>query len=545
MSFISKHPWAIERCTLCVAFFGLFTLSALAQTGQRPTIIGVTVPAISQSNALLRARFNPNTTGAVQAWFNWGKTTNIANRTPSQSFSGGTNSIVFSNLLTKLATNQTYYFRCNVSNKFGITRSAILTFKTKHDVQFLDLAATNIEPYSVSLTATFTAEHSGLTWFRWGGSTNVGNSTAPINYTAGTNTISVTQLLSNLTPNKKYYYRLMASNQFGVSSSAISNFSTRLNFRIASVDVSFESYMVPTHGNVYGTMDPPGDYFNWSFVWFEWGADTNNPWASQPRQGDWILGTWMGNSLQPGAVYYCRMIATNIYGRDSTPWKEFRAPTGLSVTTYPAGSGNTVPSGPGYPQGIGAISSTRARLGAGVANYFASPTDAWFEWGTTTNYESRTAIAGSGLNGFEAFAELTGLQEAGAIYHYRAVASNSIGIEFGADQTFSTPLFPLASASSNLPGVVDGSAMWGDFNNDGLLDVVVAGESGNGAICQLWLNRGSAFAQMETDLPGIIQVAFSGGDHDNDGRLDFLTGSYASGEFRVWRNTGGSVTIFL
>lgn len=505
-------------------------VSARGQAASPPTILTVTTTKVTETNAVLQASFYPNSTAVVRAWFTWGTTTNLGNRTTAWAFKRGTNAIAFSHLLGGLATNRTYYFQCVTSNQFGVRRSALLSFKTRHDVQFQELNAVGIESDRALLTGAFTAEHSGKTWFRWGTSSNVPVIGVSTNYTAGNDIVAVSNLLSGLTPNKKHYYRLIASNQFGVSGSAISNFTTKLNFAIASVDVRFEGYMVPTEGNIIGRMDRIAE----CMAWFEWGTDTNAPSSSTPRQPTRLLQSiWI--DLPPGTLYYCRFIATNIYGRESTPWKPFVTPTGLTAVTYPAGSGNTVPTGPGYPYGIGAISSTRARLGAGIANYFASLTDAWFEWGTSTNYENRTAIVASGFNGFEAFTELSGLQEAGAVYHYRVVASNSIGMAIGEDRTFSTPLFPVSMASSHLPGVTDGRAIAADFDGDGLLDVALGGISVAGGIFQVWLNRVTNFVLVTTNLPGLPRSSLSGGDYDNDGRVDILAGG-PGGQFWIWRN---------
>src|SRR5436190_4961086 len=468
--------------TFCAVVLGLSPLAAGAQSA--PSIVAVTVPTVSESTALLRARFYPNTTGNVQAWFNWGKTTNIANRTPAQVSTGGTNSIVFSNLLTRLATNQTYYFRCTVSNRFGISRSAILTFKTKHDVEFQTLAAINIESDRALLAATFSAQHSGKSWFKWGTASNsVPNTTVLVDYAAGTNSISISNLISGLTPNRTYYYRVMASNQFGISGSAVSNFTTPLNFAVTNSS----PYVFSPNGTAFA-----GGFSNYWLVdihWFEWGTNTSNvnstaPWPVYGRE------TYQNvYDLLPNTTYYWRLVATNAYGKATSPWVTFKTPTGLTVNTYPPGSGNTVPTGPGYPIGIGPIGSTTARLGAAIGNVLPIVTDTWFEWGTSTKYENRTAVAVSAPWSFEVFTNITGLQEAGVIYHYRAVASNSVGVEFGQDQTFATPLFPLVMASTNLPLVRYGRTLSGDFNSDGRLDLVVAGESSTGQISQVWLNK--------------------------------------------------------
>src|SRR5262245_8009914 len=80
----------------------LLCLNAHCQTGQPPTILTVSAPNVTESNALLIASFFPNSANTVRAWFNWGTTTNLSAQALAQVFAAGTNSIVFSNVLSGL-----------------------------------------------------------------------------------------------------------------------------------------------------------------------------------------------------------------------------------------------------------------------------------------------------------------------------------------------------------------------------------------------------------------------------------------------------------
>jgi hypothetical protein len=84
------------------------------------------------------------------------------------------------------------------------------------------------------------------------------------------------------------------------------------------------------------------------------------------------------------------------------------------------------------------ITATGAVLN-GVINPNGLLTRMWFEWGTTTNYGNRTTArnVGSGIEGLMTNASAVGLAP-GTFYHYRAVATNSLGAALGADQTFAT-----------------------------------------------------------------------------------------------------------
>ncbi len=112
-----------------------------------------------------------------------------------------------------------------------------------------------------------------------------------------------------------------------------------------------------------------------------------------------------------------------------------------------------------------------------------------------------------------------------------------------------------ASVAPGLPGV-DGAVAWGDYDNDGRLDLLLAGGTDNGdagydIISQLWRNTEHGFTNvMASVLPGLplmYPASVAWADYDNDGRLDFLiTGQTNRGVFsavsQLWRNTGSGFT---
>jgi predicted nucleotidyltransferase len=95
-----------------------------------------------------------------------------------------------------------------------------------------------------------------------------------------------------------------------------------------------------------------------------------------------------------------------------------------------------------------------------------------------------------------------------------------------------------------LPGVADGSAAWGDYDNDGDLDIVLVGDTGSAGIARVYRNDGiGVFTDIGAGLPGVRYGSVAWGDHDNDGDLDLaLTGEEASGPIsRIYRNDGSGV----
>ncbi len=96
----------------------------------------------------------------------------------------------------------------------------------------------------------------------------------------------------------------------------------------------------------------------------------------------------------------------------------------------------------------------------------------------------------------------------------------------------------------NFPGVEQGAVAVADFDNDGLLDILITGLSAGGPVSQIWRNLGSnQFASLSLTLPGTWMSGAAVGDVNNDGAADFLlAGSLASGSFitQLYTNDAGA-----
>ena len=249
-------------------------------------------------------------------------------------------------------------------------------------------------------------------------------------------------------------------------------------------------------------------------------------------------------------------IATNIHRRLSMPqanlitfWR-FDEGAGLTASDEgPNGLTATLTNGTAWVLSTAPVDtiSTRpadnltfngARLN-GVVLPQGLETVAWFEWGTTTNYDHLSLSQNlSGTNAVAITQFLNGLS-VNQVYHFRAVAANSSGTVYGEDATF-VPVFFVDSGVA-LPGVYRGAAAVADFDNDGLLDLLLTGSTNrhNVPISELWRNTGNGFARVSVSLPGVSQSAVAWGDYDNDGRMDFvLTGvnSTLNPIGQIWRN---------
>jgi len=96
------------------------------------------------------------------------------------------------------------------------------------------------------------------------------------------------------------------------------------------------------------------------------------------------------------------------------------------------------------------------------------------------------------------------------------------------DKTFTKVVFPdLIGLNQDVLNQT-GDMMWGDYNNDGYLDILISGEhtssSGSG-ITRLYKNNGNeTFSEVSIDgvFPTDGDVSIEWGDFDNDGDLDIL-----------------------
>ena len=98
-----------------------------------------------------------------------------------------------------------------------------------------------------------------------------------------------------------------------------------------------------------------------------------------------------------------------------------------------------------------------------------------------------------------------------------------------ATNAFTLEAADLDLQTNGLPNVMQGGVEWGDFDHDGRLDVLIWGNlPGVGAICRIYRNDGSQFTNTGAAFPGISDGIARWGDYDNDGYLDVLIAGIAA-----------------
>jgi hypothetical protein len=301
--------------------------------------------------------------------------------------------------------------------------------------------ATQVSTTGVTLNGSVFPNGADATyWFEYGMDTNYagGPTSVGLARASNTNILSVSNTISGLASGTLYHFQLVASNSAGINYGGDQSFTTISIPTSAPVVATLGTHGVTSNSAwLLGSVNPEGGA---TTAWFIWNTtSTNNVTAALPAGN----GTNSGNFVQqltglmPGYTYNFAIAASNSAGTTYGANQQFVTPgpplAGTGQATLISSSGATI-GGYVYPNGL--------------------DTTAWFEYGTDTNYTAgtigTTVVGASNLTGLAVSSAITGLT-ANTNYHFQLMASNSLGISYGGDESFSTPL-------GALPVVVTGSA---------------------------------------------------------------------------------------
>jgi len=113
--------------------------------------------------------------------------------------------------------------------------------------------------------------------------------------------------------------------------------------------------------------------------------------------------------------------------------------------------------------------------------------------------------------------------------------------------------FNFTPTSTTLPAVCRGSVKWGDYDNDGDLDLLIAGvNSQHVPITKVFRNDNGTWVDINAGLQGILEGNASWGDLNNDGKLDIIltgatvidTNAYVLGDTtQILYNNGNDIFV--
>jgi hypothetical protein len=204
-----------------------------------------------------------------------------------------------------------------------------------------------------------------------------------------------------------------------------------------------------TTAQVTGTVDPHGEE---AHVYAEFATAEGGPFAFQLVEAipDGTVGATSINyqitGLQPGTEYFFRLDAEN-------------SANGETYSPQPYPRATTPPAAPVVERAFArSVEGTTAETGAKI-NPEGAQTSYRFQWVTLAEFEAHgfsgaaeTAVTplGTGNADLTALAQITGLSP-GVTYVYRAIASNTVGPETGAESELHTPAPAPPSSGGGCP----------------------------------------------------------------------------------------------
>lgn len=396
-----------------------------------PTSATGSATNITLSSATLNGTLNPN---GASAWyyFEYGKTTSYGSTTTTTSAGSGTTAVSVSANITELDSGITYHYRLVGANSAGTNYGSDETFVTSPSAPSVTTdAATSVTIDGATLNGTVNPNGASTTYyFEYGITTSYGSTTTVTGAGSGTSAVSVNASISGLELNTTYHFRLVATNSVGTTNGSDQTFTT--NALTPSVSTGSATSVTSNSAILNGTINPNGAsttyYFEYGIT-TAYGSTTITTSAGSGTSAVSVNANMAG--LTESITYHFRLVATNSVGTTSGSDQTF--------TTSP-------PVGPTVTTGSATLITSESATLKGKVNPNGLSTEAYFEYGTTTSYESSTPFEdiGAGTSSVTVSATISDLIT-DTTYHYRLIATNIDGTSSGSDMTFYTAISYVSS----------------------------------------------------------------------------------------------------
>jgi hypothetical protein len=465
--------------TLLLALFSIAVAVAAsgagATTAAAPTALTGTVSSIAGTTATVNGTVNPN--GLATTWqFEYGTTTGYGSKAPTTAGNAGsgTANVAVQTTLSGLTAGATYHYRLTATSSGGTTVGLDGVFTTQSGPGVTTGAASKTSPTSATITCSVDPHGLATNWsVDYGTSTSYAASTSPQAAGSGTTASNVSTTLTGLQSGKTYHYRCTATSSAGSAHGADASFVTASGPSATTVAASSIS---ATGAKLNGTVNPNSR--STSYYW-EYGTTTSygtKTSSASAGSGTGVVTVSRSVSgLKTATTYHFRIVATSDAGTTRG--------SDLSFTT-----GQTPVVTPGAVAQIGATSATVG----GAVNPNGHSTNWYVEYGLSTSYGSKTATAnaGSGTASVPVSVTLTNLKP-GVLYHYRIVATNSVGTTRGADSALTTIALPTVTTGQVPLGGLSPTAatVTGSVNTHGLA-----------AVAWFEYGRTTSYGQRTTDI---------------------------------------------
>lgn len=278
-------------------------------------------------------------------------------------------------------------------------------------------------------------------WYEYGLTNALGSMSPQQLIGGGYLTYPAPALISGLSSNTNYYFRIAGQNQYGKVYGGIETFKTTTTPPIVYVPPKAETKNASNIGQTFstlnGTTTPNGVM---TFYWFEYGISPglgSTTAVNSAGAGTSSLPVSASISgLLPNTTYYFRFNAQNGYGTVNGNI--------LSFTTNPV---NPLPAQSNMPTSTTDSASSISKNGAtlnGQVNPNGSPATYYFEYGKATLFglfsldqKTNTKSLSSGIASVSVSSNVSGL-DADSTYYYRLVSTNPNGTSNGGIFSFTT-----------------------------------------------------------------------------------------------------------
>jgi hypothetical protein len=254
--------------------------------------------------------------------------------------------------------------------------------------------------------------------------------TAPCTSTPAGETTTVVKANLEPLPGTFYYYRFDAANSNGSNQGSDYGFMTPGAIEDRSTVATDVSQLTATlNATVDPGLLPTGYHFEYGTT-SAYGSIAPNPdlYLSPVQKDEEISQTLTG--LQAGTTYHFALVINDAAGTFTSPDETFTTAAVPPPVVSTGGAGEV---------GLGSA------LLSGSIDPRGWETTYHFEYGPTTAYGSSWPTIDVALGAFNAAQPIASFVQnllPGTVYHYRLVATNAGGTEYGADQTFATPAYP-------------------------------------------------------------------------------------------------------
>ena len=284
--------------------------------------------------------------------------------------------------------------------------------------------ATLIASSSATLNGTVDPQGSTTSvYFQYGTTVSYGLTTSPHNQTGNTYR-NISADISGLSVNTTYHFRIVATNGGGTRYGSDRTFTTLSATGPPVVITNPATLVASFSATLNGSLDPHGLP---TTIYFQYGTTTGYGLTTAPQShsGNTYLNINANiSSLSANITYHFRIVATNGAG---TRYGVDRTFTALTATGPPVVTTN-----------LATNKTTSSATLNGSLDPHGLTTSVYFQYGTTTSYGHATPLQSQTGNTFRNFTANIGGLARNTTYHFRIVATNSVGTRYGSDRTFTT-----------------------------------------------------------------------------------------------------------